>query len=147
MEIDLLELVEHALGIREVPVEKELIDDGEILSGFGESREDFLHVALGLLFDQAAKFGEEPGGLVARGAPDAAGCRWWPTAAGGGGESEGFEVPRGRSYCHLFLSSCSLALLQFWIGGGEFLNGHSSGLSEHKTTFIVSPPSYKRVFS
>ena len=56
---NLLKLVEDAVGVGEVPVGKELVDDGEVLAGLGEAREELLDVALGLLLDEAAEAGEE----------------------------------------------------------------------------------------
>lgn len=56
----LLELVEDAVGVGEVPVGEELVDDGEALAGLGEAGEELLDVALGLLLDEASQAGEEP---------------------------------------------------------------------------------------
>jgi len=55
----LLKVVEDAVGVGEVPVGEELVDDGEVLAGLGEAGEELLDVTLGLLLDEAAEAGEE----------------------------------------------------------------------------------------
>ena len=87
----LLEVVEDAVGVGEVPVGEELVDDGEVLAGLGEAGEEPVDVALGLLLDEAAEAGEEaglPGGgsaaEVVGGGAAAAGGR----VPGGGGQGE-----------------------------------------------------------
>ena len=57
---NLFELIEDSIGVGEVPVKEELIDDGEVVPGFGEAGEEFLDVALGFFLDEAAKPSEEP---------------------------------------------------------------------------------------
>lgn len=57
---NLFEFVEDFIGVGEVPVEEKLVNDGEIVAGFREAREDLLHVTLGLLLDQAPEPREEP---------------------------------------------------------------------------------------
>lgn len=52
---DLFELVQDAIGLLEVPVEEQLINDGQVLAGLGEPGEELLHVALGLLLDEPAE--------------------------------------------------------------------------------------------
>lgn len=87
----LLELVEDPVGVGEVPVGEELVDDGEVLAGLGEAGEELLDVALGLLLDEAAEAGEEarlPGrGRAAQVGRAAAG----DGAHGGGGAGGGEE--------------------------------------------------------
>lgn len=58
---NLFEFVEDSISVSEIPVEQELIDDSEIIASLGESREELLYVALGLLLDKPSEPGEEPG--------------------------------------------------------------------------------------
>lgn len=58
---NLFEFVEDFIGVGEVPVEEELVNDGEIVACFREAWEDLLHVTLGLLLDQTPEPPEEPG--------------------------------------------------------------------------------------
>lgn len=60
-EKNLFQFIQDAICFGEIPVEEELVDDGEIVAGFGEAREELIHVALRLLLDQAPKPREEPG--------------------------------------------------------------------------------------
>ena len=61
-ETNLFELVEDSVGVGEVPVEEELVNDLEVVARLGEAAgEDLLDVALGLLLDQPPEPGEEPG--------------------------------------------------------------------------------------
>lgn len=85
---NLFELIEDSIGVGEVPVKEELVDDGEVVSGFGEAGEEFVDVALGLFLDEAAEPGEEPGlaGLARE-----AGCGGGLGGEPGSGEVEGEE--------------------------------------------------------
>ena len=47
------------VGVGEVPVEEELVDDGVVVSDLGESGEELVDFALGYLFDQLTEMGEE----------------------------------------------------------------------------------------
>ena len=60
MQFPFFKLVKDVLGVREVPVEEELVDDGEVLSGIREAQEDILDISLGLLFDQAVSLVKNP---------------------------------------------------------------------------------------
>lgn len=84
----LLELVKDAVSVCEIPVEEELIDYGEVVSGFREAREDFLHVTFGLLFNQTAQPREEPS--LAGQAFEAAAVSVWtgPVSPRGGGDNK-----------------------------------------------------------
>lgn len=57
----LFQFVEDFVGIGEVPVEKKLVDDREIVSGFWEAWENLFYVTLSLLLNQAPDPREEPG--------------------------------------------------------------------------------------
>lgn len=96
--MDLFEIIEDAVGVGEVPVEEELVDDCEVLAGLGEAREDLLHVALGFFLDEPAQPGEEPG--LPGGAPKPGGTAGSPEVedgrGSGGGEEGGEETRRGR---------------------------------------------------
>lgn len=94
--MDLFELIEDAVSVGEVPVQEELIDDGEVLARLGEAREDLFHVALGFFLNEPAKPGEEPG--LPSGAPDPGGADGSPeveAGRGSGGGEEGRERRRG----------------------------------------------------
>jgi hypothetical protein len=80
----LLEVVEDAVGVGEVPVGEELFDDGEVLAGLGEAGEELLDVALGLLLDEAAEAGEEAR-LAGRGRAAQEASAAARAGAGGGG--------------------------------------------------------------
>lgn len=48
---NLFEFVEDAIGIGEIPVQQEFVDDGEVISRFRKPREDLFNVTLGLFLD------------------------------------------------------------------------------------------------
>lgn len=86
---NLFEFVEDSVGVGDVPVEEELVDDGEVVAGLRETREQLLHVALRLLLYQPPQFREEPGLTRRAPEPDRVGSRI-------GEEVEGDKLRLGR---------------------------------------------------
>lgn len=56
---NLFQFVEDSVCVGEVPVKQELVNYGEVVSGFGESRKYLFHVTLCFLLYQPTESGEE----------------------------------------------------------------------------------------